>query len=907
LSVGAVLLQPQRLTRTQPTDDSVGAEIGDAATLVAAIAYDAVKGGHVADTIEAAGEAFGERLVAQAQGGFANATTRLAALVESPLDALHAKALEFGSIDGPDAALAAAQDLVGAVTGLAEALTIDHIRATLTEVLDIVETDFGLTPNVLEEQIWALVDDLVDRLEHVAPEPDVALRRNRLRIIGALRRLRRRLFDQFHFPQLDVEQLAEELFALIERTGLSDAAARVACVGAGVGQIAQSSRDLLHVVPFTGLLPSVGAGVTPDAPASDERYLWYPSWLANNHRPFLIDLAMLVPDDDVVITSAGELLQRNSLRANNSIATNVQNWKDTPKIGDADGEYSFGLIPADTMETIAWVSSIAANGFEMLFHLISIEEGDHLSNIWNAVGGAGYGTWKALKRKPFPWYLEGPARGAGTLGWSVEGMHTKANFGNCVAMWATLAGPDLAEMLTYRYLLGVTRDLVLSTLTLMNHVPPPSGTPDQNAAAVHPRNREEFDGVRHACMIGFINLYLLAYKREDWGIMKAGDKAPLWMDLGFWTFLGGIGVGGVGGLVGSALGSAIARDVDSDALLHKVWWGIPQAWGTIMYWLYLQQEGSTSDGTYTPFSGGDFAGYPKKDTSPYLLPYDSSAVGSCYVGQANQGFWSHNLGNVGQVYAYDFSLDQDSEVLCARDGVVVAYSQCIPNDTDNPGTTVSAKLQTAIAKNAAPTEIDVDSTLGFQPPGILLVDSGSDLDVAFFSGMSDTQFTGVTWQGGKCRKDRAKDTGIRQKTYGWNFVAVRHTTPNTDHDKGLGGAAVGTVAVYGHGRTGSVGDAFGGLTHPVAPEAIMGATVTRGMPIMRAGDTGVSFHNHLHMHVIADPNPGDDPGRGGWLSFGGLGSPAVTIPFVFADEDVGNGGVPTHFNWYTSSNPRTLG
>src|SRR5205823_3357288 len=143
-----------------------------------------------------------------------------------------------------------------------------------------------------------------------------------------------------------------------------------------------------------------------------------------------------------------------------------------------------------------------------------------------------------------------------TFAASFEGVHTKASCGNCTMMWLTLVGPDYGEMLSYRYLIGAARNLILSVLTLMNHVPPASGTPDQNAAAVHPRNREEFDGLRHACMIGFLNLYLLAFKREDWGIMKAGDTAPLWFDLGVWTALGGIGVGSLGGLLGSALGSA---------------------------------------------------------------------------------------------------------------------------------------------------------------------------------------------------------------------------------------------------------------------------------------------------------------------------------------------------------------
>ena len=65
---------------------------------------------------------------------------------------------------------------------------------------------------------------------------------------------------------------------------------------------------------------------------------------------------------------------------------------------------------------------------------------------------------------------------------------------------------------------------------------------------------------------------------------------------------------------------------------------------------------------------------------------------------------------------------------------------------------------------------------------------------------------------------------------------------------------------------------------------------------MDAGSTGISFHNHLHMHVIPDPGPP-------YNSFNGVGN---TIPFVFSDPDTGGDGNPTHFNFYKSANVRRL-
>ena len=144
-------------------------------------------------------------------------------------------------------------------------------------------------------------------------------------------------------------------------------------------------------------------------PASTDVYLWYPSWLANNHRPFQVELALIVPGDDVVKTAAG------ADRAAEHLAQATPSSRTTPATGRRSARsttrtttpYSFGTISADTMETIAWISSITANGFELLFHLISLEEGDYASNILNGIGATGYGTWKALKREPPPWWLDG--------------------------------------------------------------------------------------------------------------------------------------------------------------------------------------------------------------------------------------------------------------------------------------------------------------------------------------------------------------------------------------------------------------------------------------------------------------------------------------------------------------------
>ncbi|ONG58581.1 hypothetical protein BKE38_02765 [Pseudoroseomonas deserti] len=121
----------------------------------------------------------------------------------------------------------------------------------------------------------------------------------------------------------------------------------------------------------------------------------------------------------------------------------------------------------------------------------------------------------------------------------------------------------------------------------------------------------------------------------------------------------------------------------------------------------------------------------------------------------------------------------------------------------------------------------------------------------------------------------------------WNFIIIRHGTPDPVHDDAGAGPRV-TYAVYGHLSTGGVTRAFGG-TAPVqeSMSAGNGTAVTQGQIIGLAGDTGMSFHNHLHMHVLAD---------------NGSGQPdtSIAIPFVF--QDVEGDGVLRSRRWYKSGN-----
>lgn len=120
----------------------------------------------------------------------------------------------------------------------------------------------------------------------------------------------------------------------------------------------------------------------------------------------------------------------------------------------------------------------------------------------------------------------------------------------------------------------------------------------------------------------------------------------------------------------------------------------------------------------------------------------------------------------------------------------------------------------------------------------------------------------------------------------WNSLVVRHATIDPVHDD-FGAGPVQTYSVYGHLAKDGVTNApaFGGIapTPTVTP-------VNRGELIALADDTGTSFHNHLHLHVVPDDGTGQPD----------LNAPSRTIPFVFGD--VPGDGVPTSTTWYRSGN-----
>lgn len=297
----------------------------------------------------------------------------------------------------------------------------------------------------------------------------------------------------------------------------------------------------------------------------------------------------------------------------------------------------------------------------------------------------------------------------------------------------------------------------------------------------------------------FLILLVSLYRREIYSIDQWRSGQATTQDDRVEAFaqnwLGGsIGMGLVGGLVGTLVAQIFARSIDPGRMIKTMAWSTARFFTKYWFYNYKYRENATDGGRYTPRSPTVFTGYPSRDTSPYLLPYPG---GTChYAGQGNMGLFSHNrLSNLNgndQTYAYDFSHDFLEPISCIRSGTIF---QIVEGFAD--GNTVNN-----------------------------------------------------------------------------NNIIILHDTIDPEHDD-YGAGPVRTFARYLHLATNGVTNAplFGGATPAI------GTPVAQGDLIGLAGDTGNSFHNHLHLDVMPET-----------LASVGAATPVIdnfSIPFVFGDDNKG--------------------
>ena len=903
--LGTLLIQPQALARM--TDRRPAAELADELlALVHRLALDPVAQAAVLPAVQGAGEALGERLAAHLQSKLPQGLAALRALAAEPLAAL--TALGQGDAD-MRSVLGRVAELLDNLAGAAELLSDASIRAGVQRIWRLLTQDFGLSPELLAQELQVFVSDLRTRLADTGPTGHA--------LASLLGRLQRELLPAWQAPRLDAETLASLLIAQLRRSGVSAVRDQAACLLTRVAlllrTLADVARQLMDAVPpappsppppqarprrAARPAPMRALGTVPPRSA-DGSFCWYASWLyatrfqgiggtgIDGGTAFAQTITPGYPEDEVWLSGDRMALVLRRAGADDELLYSADQpfaWHEAlqfkgtapvkPVQGSDHAEYFLvQRIGPEFLETWARVTAVLAEFASGMWHFIAMGSSpkEYAVNIPMWLWTWARGVVAAATGAPLPsaiaqaagWGMGGkyvfaplPTLLANFLG-SFEGVHTKTNAGNGFLQWLTLVGGDALNTFTIHTVTQAVRSLSLSVFTLINYDGPGTATGDKDT---RPLNWDAAGPV-----IGLVNtgIGMIFYKfiipRHDHGLPIGGNATPFLL----WYFVGATVTAITGSLLGTLTGWAIARTVTPGQLWKEPLKAVITGLLTHLVQLYSNKEGDTDDGRYNPTIDADgepivparlpFAEYPPADSSPYRLPV--AAGSATYVGQAHQGFFSHMRYNgLPQIYAYDFAHDFRDEILCVRDGTVVDWFDFLPDDTE----------------------------LDYSKAG--------DFNVALgVASLAQTQGLLVSGQSGF--------GGVISGN--WNFIMVRHDTIDTTHDRDQGGTVVQTYSVYGHGAFQGVRDAF--AARGVAPASIVGTVVQRGQVLMMAGDTGVSFHNHLHLHVrgATASTPAAAPVLPNTLT-------NYTLPFVFAEarHTFGRSGPLRHLTWYQSENPR---
>ena len=677
----------------------------------------------------------------------------------------------------------------------------------------------------------------------------------------------------------------------------------------------------------------------------------YRSWYRPEYLPLhLAQIPFLGWKDDIWIDTEGKKIFKDDQVIHNG--TDLE-WTSLPVFNDYDGVYSFKHTDREAIEKWARVTSWLGDYAVAILHIlpsVSLKKGDYLSHSLNASEKAFEGTFKVITDAPFSWWLHRVAKlspwlrhpldtvllkAGPTLGGSLEGWHSNASRKNWIDFQLTQTLGDFVKTYKYRSYINTARGFLLSFLTLRNFEgpvrlePPLDGPSPFYKADVpdnRPLNRAEIDGVADVFVSLSTLLMVKSVKRKDYGHPFAGGGeriAKMWF---LWMLLGGVGFGFLGGFVGTVVAEIIAWAEDWSVLGKKMLSSVLQVW--IGFWpaLYFGKEGDTDGGKYNP-QGADFRGYPDNSNSPYLLPYNKGDARVC--GQGNQGMWSHNdLGGVSQVYAFDFGLDEGEEILASRPGTVVTFDDTNP-DEGSTQNFILIRHDQDLSRDALGNRNDSNVEHDRDAGGAVITTFSrylhgkqGSVTQAFAAGTPqiETGTVAGTISGAGDVLVTVTATGLIGSPIAVNVAVLVGDSPEVVAGKirvalaahpligtffdvaGTGDQVILTtrvnaatdatmnIATATGTATGLTAAPTSANTAPGSAPGAIGPTVARGQVIMLAGDTGTSFHNHLHMQVQNAAST----------------ATAYTIPFVFREVSniFGPDGVPQALTYYTSDNQK---
>ncbi|WP_020408677.1 hypothetical protein [Hahella ganghwensis] len=917
MTIGALLLQPQPIDRFRQFnyDQAFG---DDAVALMQKIAMNPEWLEPLVNQVSDHLEDFIADMQAHVESRMSAAQSAMQGMITPFLNSLNDLIGDDLAIETVGDALKLVLDLADKATVFIESVSLDKLRSWVEDLLNILFETIGFNQTYLQDLLSRFIDIVINAMETIPAGASNAYIELQWQVASLAKRLKRDILSSLPELNFNAETIARLLMNKLREMGLETIQEKAQCLAGKVRALVDAGTSIYDLAKAVEGGGSVGALQKISPIRTGQKYCWYASWLYQNRRRKLVwqyfgtYLLPLVPKDEVWISEDGtKLILRHATTAANSDGNSDHedeilyqspngqqiHWYDAPQFKNTSGEdehFTFtGALSADFMENWTICTNMLVILFRLGGHAVhAFEPGNHVTHsiLW---------AWhtcrlfaEPMTTTPFTSFIRDKWKlGTANKSWidlmfywlpifggSFEGFNTGSNGG--FQHWMTLIGDDAHDTFLIYLWPTLAFEGFLSIFTLINQKGP--GYTDFNDTG-KPKNYEYSYPLTNIWLIFYSWLqsrvalprqhYSHPFEETHMGPFLKNQLAYSWM------------FGALAGITGELFGWAFSRTVSPRRLLIQLGWGAYKGFGTYIVCSYFWNEGDTDGGRYNPnrrtdsdgdleyFEDTEFEGYGDHTTSPYRLPIaDGRPI---FVGQANQGMFSHFIDDDGtiQIYAADFAHAFKEMVVAIRDGTVVDYFDWIDDDIDP---------ETADQNNAR----DEARASGD------LVSNGTDSQTAYTD-----PAPGGTNPGGP---------GIGS----WNFIIIQHNDPfgeesndEKGHDLDEGGAAVTTYAFYGHGAKGGVRAAFD--ERGIAPADIIGQQVRRGENIMWAGDTGVSFHNHLHLHVRPGPapaNPATDPMP--QIVNSGDMTGRRTLPIVFRDAKAPfkSSGRLHHLTWYRSGN-----
>jgi hypothetical protein len=290
MSIGSVLVQPQRITRVSVDADA--RLIDDVTRMIAFLVEDLASEGPLAQALFDAVDAVGPRLQQELETRLRSVVATLRIRAQQFVSSLEGFGNEFGDVgQDPARAMQLAGRLLTMISDGLGTLTYPGLRERVQFVADLLERDLGLSAEFIEAQIAAFLNDIAARIAALDDGGDEKVRRQRRFCAATFRRLARFLQANFHFPGLNVDGLTRALYDLLQQAGIDEVIRQARCALGEFETAVAGASALGAAVPGIGAR-SVGAAALVDL-SGQPVYAWYPSWLLADEDLPLLGLSSL--------------------------------------------------------------------------------------------------------------------------------------------------------------------------------------------------------------------------------------------------------------------------------------------------------------------------------------------------------------------------------------------------------------------------------------------------------------------------------------------------------------------------------------------------------------------------------------------------------------------------------------